>query len=255
MALVSSLKRYSEKPKKLEPLAVRIDSCGRVAPASKSKYESSLHTGEAFSTPGLKGLSLVSEALKRDAELQSRKYGGAEPKGVAARFQISLPRSPQHDKLMSPRASPRCLPQEPRKPSTAPVGAMRDAFDQVRFDMTTLKQWFRQLDEDGSGAVSQREIVMQLRKRRDLLALMSASAGGIQARSPGRKEATYSIPGAKGSVREEVYRIKALLSELDEDGNGYLEWPEFVAFFRRSGMLLEYVTETSRNRTSLCATI
>jgi hypothetical protein len=38
----------------------------------------------------------------------------------------------------------------------------------------------------------------------------------------------------------EMRRILKFLKEIDEDGNGTLEWDEFVAFFRKAGYLLEY---------------
>merc|ERR1712070_796074 len=55
------------------------------------------------------------------------------------------------------------------------------------------------------------------------------------------------------SLRDEIYRIKEILKEVDTDGSGTMEWDEFVDFFRRAGLLLEYHTEYNLNRTTLCS--
>merc|ERR1712187_312965 len=47
--------------------------------------------------------------------------------------------------------------------------------------------------------------------------------------------------------REEIYRIKEILREVDTDGSGTMEWSEFLDFFKRAGFLLEYA-EDSRNQ-------
>merc|ERR1719230_571596 len=49
--------------------------------------------------------------------------------------------------------------------------------------------------------------------------------------------------------KEENQRIKRIMEEVDTDGSGTMEWPEFVDFFRRAGMLLEYRTKSILNRT------
>merc|ERR1712187_198847 len=55
-------------------------------------------------------------------------------------------------------------------------------------------------------------------------------------------------------VREEIYAIKEVLKEMGND-NMEMAWTEFVDFFRRTNLLLEYQTHGNLNRTTLCAQV
>lgn len=52
-------------------------------------------------------------------------------------------------------------------------------------------------------------------------------------------------------LRVQLSRFRQILNELDGDGSGEMEWEEFVDFFRRCGLLLEYQVDTHLNHTGL----
>mmetsp|Transcript_30841 Transcript_30841/g.48074 ORF Transcript_30841/g.48074 Transcript_30841/m.48074 type:complete len:429 (-) Transcript_30841:185-1471(-) len=158
-----------------------------------------------------------------------------------------------------------------------------DRLTGVRFSKDKLATWFRTLDKNGSGQVSQREFIVHLRKNKDLLELFcriartesvrntrysevstwtkmpgispasdSETPRDITRASVSSRKSKANRPPRKGVSHREVSKIKEILSEVDTDGSGSMEWPEFVEFFKRAGMLLEYKTRNSLNRTELC---
>jgi Ca2+-binding EF-hand superfamily protein len=186
---------------------------------------------------------------------------------------------------------------------------VRQEANTPRFNKQTLQRWFRDIDKNGSGVISQRELIVALREKKELLAMLSrvnslgdrrdesspsprhgsravdsrnshrpASRVSFQSNVPGEAAGNAESPvpesapvrGGEGSIlvsskggieqrniqanhhREEIYRIKEILREVDTDNSGTMEWNEFVDFFRRAGFLLEYAVDHSRNRTTLC---
>lgn len=155
-----------------------------------------------------------------------------------------------------------------------------DRMTGVRFNKDRLAAWFRKLDTDGSGLVTQREFIVHLRKNKELLELFCKIAGtdkvdtryseaSVWTRAPGilpagetprnlgrasvcSRKSRHSKNPRKGVSKREISKIKEILSEVDIDGSGSMEWPEFVDFFKRAGLLLEYKTRDSLNRTELC---
>jgi hypothetical protein len=51
--------------------------------------------------------------------------------------------------------------------------------------------------------------------------------------------------GPKEAEAIEMRRVLKLLREIDEDGNGCMEFEEFIAFWRKSGFLLEYESKSN----------
>jgi hypothetical protein len=155
-----------------------------------------------------------------------------------------------------------------------------------------LLRWFKDIDQSGSGVISQRELIVALREKKELLAMLSRASdlGGqdstplcprmsLQIRSEeaalrrrvqshGEEQGSAQLaPGLgahastdleKGQAvatahekRQEIYRIKQILRDVDTDNSGTMEWNEFVDFFRRAGFLLEYREDEHRNRTAV----
>lgn len=152
-----------------------------------------------------------------------------------------------------------------------------DGIAGVRFNKDRLAEWFRTLDKGGSGQVTQREFIVHLRKNKELLDLFCRIARTQNADTRYSEVSAWTtMPGISptddalgrasvcsrksrsakasrtGVSHREVNKIKEILSEVDTDGSGSMEWPEFVDFFKRAGLLLEYKTRSSLNRTELC---
>lgn len=199
----------------------------------------------------LKSLDKVRRSLQWDAATELAKYGVLGPSLGQARFSVELPQGVQHWKYSW--ASP-CS-------STTSKHLLDDASqpgDQVfpppnqehgplfpsscRFNVETLKQWYKRIDTRGAGEITQKEFIVAMRTHRELLAMFSKMRGmELADSSDGRADPSQDWH----AQREETLRIKAILKEVDTDGSGTLEWEEFVDFFRRTGMLLEYKTRRS----------
>lgn len=104
--------------------------------------------------------------------------------------------------------------------------------NKILFDSCTIRQWFLEMDIEKTGHVEPREFMNFLRERPQLKNLMLEHA---RAEMKGAQQCTDREFEAL-----EMRRLKKFLKEMDEDGNGTLEWEEFVEFFRRTGYLLEY---------------
>lgn len=218
-------------------------------------HESCLYA-DVKSCPEMQSLHSSLQALEKDAMNQNKKYGGMEPTSSNARFQIKLPNGPQHEKF-SRRTVNKVKRPEPiddnsweeihRRNSAQVDKRLRTQFPGgIRFNKRTLRTMFKEIDRDASGVITQRELIIALRQHKSLLAMFAL----IQGADLPVEEAARQC---KQAQREEVYRIKEILKEVDTDGSGSMEWDEFVEFFRRAGLLLEYKTRKTLNRTTLCA--
>lgn len=244
-----------------------------VQPASRSMHETSLYKpNHQWTMPEIRGLSTVEQALKCDALHQSKKYGSTEPSHMTARFNVPLPRSPQHNKFSRPSSRATVTSSRPGSRATplpdclpAKVGTTFDdvsAHDQdlasgapsslpngCRFNKHTLQKWFKEIDRDASGVISSREFIVAMRKHPGMLS-MFCGINGID--NMPEQEEEHGKDDAQ-VMREEIYAIKEVLREM---GNNSMEmaWTDFVDFFRRTGLLLEYRTtkHDNLNRTTLC---
>jgi len=198
--------------------------------------------------PEMNGLSVVQRALEEDAARQNKKYNCHAPNPASARFTVDLPQSPQNTKYSSSGKFSMSMPSTPNPLDDPEEGWMR-TLSSCRFDKRTLGQLFKRIDRDGSGQISQRELICALRNHPDITALFVNRSPMGQG---GHLSTTVVRHRDQKAQREEIRRIKEVFSEVDTDGSGSMEWGEFVDFFRRSGLLLEYQTRQSMNRTSLC---
>lgn len=209
--------------------------------------------------PEIKGVNLVRDALVQDSANQRKKYGGEEPSPRAARFHVALPTVPQHNKYSQQAkhevfgsVGPGMCGSRRRMLSVARVEVESLAIpSNCRFDMQRLSKWFREIDAKKSGRITQRELIVSLRRHQGIQALFCMSHG-LEYR--GEVQAGTAAEIATRERRDEILRIKEILREVDADNSGTMEWEEFVDFFRRAGLLLEYEENSALNRSSLCTT-
>eukprot|EP00746_Dinoflagellata_sp_MGD_P003335 gnl/MRDRNA2_/MRDRNA2_106481_c0_seq1.p1 gnl/MRDRNA2_/MRDRNA2_106481_c0~~gnl/MRDRNA2_/MRDRNA2_106481_c0_seq1.p1 ORF type:complete len:291 (-),score=41.93 gnl/MRDRNA2_/MRDRNA2_106481_c0_seq1:228-1100(-) len=129
-------------------------------------------------------------------------------------------------------------------PPSRPVSRMMDREISVEnrdnakicFDTFTLRRWFMEMDINGNGFVGKAEFIPFLRSRPELKKLMLSHSAP-----------KHPTGNTRTSDREaaalEIRRILKFLKELDYDGNGSIDWEEFVEFFKKCGYLLEYSSE------------
>lgn len=223
-------------------------------PARECGCESSLDVGHGFHEPCLQGLDKVKKALESDASRLKKTYGSVEPKARTSRYTVELPKQPQHEKYCHAQ---RRLSVGSRPESRASVQTEQGSLDTyvsqegaeagvsapppAKYSLQTLERWFQELDCDGLG-VSQRLLILKLRRRRSVRGFVLRIHGvttteDTAVRDVARPRAPELLHG------REISRLTQIFAELDEDGTGTLQWPEFVEFFRRSGLLVEYRTE------------
>lgn len=232
-------------------------------------HETALYHRKFAPEPKISSLEQVHQALQRDAEVLMKKYGSEQPTRGSARFNVQLPRSPQHEKYSWHRAAKEGVGIED---ATRQYNVEEESkaeklqHDGRKFNMTTLRNLFKDIDKDDTGVITQRELIVALRKQKGLLEMFLLPSSGSPGGSPTSKSPTGSESGsvpftskqswqdpvASAAGSTEVHRVKELLKEVDVDGSGCMEWDEFVGFFRRAGLLLEYKTQEARNRTTLC---
>lgn len=117
-----------------------------------------------------------------------------------------------------------------------------DGMPKPRFDILTLRQWFNVMDTDHNGHVSKMEWYEFLRNNPKLKYFILH--GNVQMPPPGyRDRATDETAQIQRAETKEMRRLVKIWREIDADGNGTLEWDEFIEFFRRNGNLLEYETQ------------
>eukprot|EP00929_Paragymnodinium_shiwhaense_P082007 TRINITY_DN43051_c0_g1_i1.p1 TRINITY_DN43051_c0_g1~~TRINITY_DN43051_c0_g1_i1.p1 ORF type:complete len:366 (-),score=80.52 TRINITY_DN43051_c0_g1_i1:116-1213(-) len=141
----------------------------------------------------------------------------------------------------------------PRQPS---AGLPKTADDDVKFDYLTLTQWFFEIDEDKSGTISRKEFMNLVRKYPTLRELLINSKRPAR-RAPSKEEEEERAPDSPKPGAFNASKLKQLMrvwAQSDIDGNGELDWEEFVALFRETGHLLEYA-DKGNPRDQLAATL
>jgi Ca2+-binding EF-hand superfamily protein len=216
----------------------------------------------------------LADSLRQDEERQGYKYAFQDPGAVSARYHHKIPDALQNEKYS--RDSVRA-PQPDEPP--------------VRFNEATLARWFMAIDRDGSGSVSQKELILALRGSHELRHLFCHLQATQAASAPSTPASPTSPSGARmnasGALKSDLYsmvskpndakdqalssrlsqneqapeselkkqnmkdrkdqlkKLRNIMRDLDEDGSGGMDFYEFVEFFRRSGLLLEYKTSAA----------
>lgn len=209
--------------------------------------------------PEMKAVHAVEDALKEDQQAYAYKYRESDdgtlddsqsaPAGMA-RFTVKLPVGPQHEKFREIK-----LVHDIDEDYSGGVRQSTKEHQQsVKFNIQTLRKWFWEMDEQRTGSITQRVFIAKLRQRKDLHAMFASINAQWQENQDNGKDLGDSKnsdePLAAGDqARAEHRRIKQILKEIDSDGSGSMEWEEFVEFFRRAGVLLEYETQEEANST------
>merc|ERR1719359_573137 len=70
---------------------------------------------------------------------------------------------------------------------------------------------------------------------------------GLSARVEDRVRRNLGADGARyGNFATEIQKYAHALHSLDVDGDGLVDWEEFVRFFRNNGLLAECVTQAGK---------
>eukprot|EP00811_Abedinium_folium_P002794 NODE_12569_length_1216_cov_6.321396.p1 GENE.NODE_12569_length_1216_cov_6.321396~~NODE_12569_length_1216_cov_6.321396.p1 ORF type:complete len:296 (+),score=35.76 NODE_12569_length_1216_cov_6.321396:109-996(+) len=116
------------------------------------------------------------------------------------------------------------------------MGHATDANATPRFDVLTLRIWFRLMDRDGQGIVTSKTWLTFMRQNPVLRERLFSCLRWQQEDATGASTQLRSDNAAK-----ECKRLLALWRTFDEEKIGALTYAQFVDFFRFSGNLLEYI--------------
>lgn len=199
------------------------NSSWTVEPKSPSMLESSLHCSANPEWRESKAVSSTTTQLEKDA---------ARP-GMS-RFNVAMPASGQHLKY--------CQQNPPKR--QYPLG--------VAFAAGKLWNLFQLIDKDKSGYISQCELIEAIRERPYLFRLFQMMGkecllwkDNEDKKATGRDEVNED---KKVTCRDEVYLMKSIIKSVDTDRTNKLEWPEFLTFFKRSGLLAVIETRPELNQ-------
>lgn len=245
---------------------------GPVKPASHSPCESALHktTLTSHPIPQLKTVSKTEAALERDKERLSARYQANltsrfQPLPVSsARYNISLPGADDSLKYSKTRETPDTIrftqevmeTQGNRGRKALKMGELqvkktevRDSRpgQQVQYNLKRLEMWFKLMDINNSGEVTVRKLIVGMLKHQELLDLFYLLKDGGS--DPDLD--AQNRPKIGQLTKADMEWVSDVLSDLDQDGNASMDWPEFVDFFRKTGLLLEYKTRPDLNESMM----
>jgi len=252
---------------------------GPCKPVSLSPHESALHTTETgWSKAEIPQARITEELLEKDKARLSRKYNATvtsrfQPLRMeSARYHVKLPSTPQHmkyvprtpekmvhtreqdDGVSSNRSSPAAGRKTLKKGKTQLLSlAMGDGKPKTRqrvaYNIKRLEEWFLLMDYNRSGEITVRKLIIGMLRHQELFDLFYILKDG------GQSDIWAMNPQDRPKVghlsKDEMDSIRDMLTELDQDGGGSMDWPEFVDFFRKAGLLLEYSTREDLNTSHL----
>jgi len=231
-----------------------------VRPSPRSFHETTLEKG-TWRLPTINRLDHVQNSLQKDRFRHAALYKDSkQPTGNSSRFHVELPRTPQHAKYC--KKSGELHEQEPGSPRSPTSSKSQKSLSgerpgtgsfETKFSIRTLREMFLQFG-GGAEKITHRRLIVMLQKKSDFMdKLMQFSEEHWQ-----QDEGVSNMPQKlkddddhTSRLRRQIYNFKQVLKELDQDGNGQMEWEEFVEFFRRCGLLLEYESDAHLNHTSL----
>jgi len=223
------LSSFPESPRILSGVATNRWSS--VRPASESLHQTALHK-PIKGLPALRKLDNVKESLRKDEMRQYFMYSGSSLKNS-----LPLPEEPQHQKFCSEMTG-------------APTRQQSRNSKEAKHSMKTLQIIFSRLAEPD--AISHRKFLASMFQDKELASVVEVFTAGLHLP---KTEDENAFQEAKRKAM--VKKILRILKEVDKDGSGSTEFDEFVEFFRKAEVLLEYRSEKAqtRNRTELHAEV
>lgn len=252
--------KAAQTPRSLALAGLQMSRRPSTSGAKPTMHESCLREAWQRREPTLPSIVAVKASLEDDAVRQAQKYQGAVPSCDSARFTVALPRSPQNMKfcsvpgLVSAQPSAMTILEEVASADGSQSGSQTSSVHMThrptkRFDVKTLRMWFCDIDADESGSISQRKFIHALRQHKDMQALLCNNLEGesdvVQVQHV--ESCASRASDSTKAWRKEVASIRKIIREIDTDGSGTVEWAEFVEFFCRTGLFLEYKTKESFN--------
>lgn len=230
-----------------------------VRPSPRSFHETTLNKG-TWRLPTINRLDHVQNSLQKDKFRHAALYNdSAQPTGGSSRFYVELPRTPQHTKYCTKSSelheqepeSPKSTTSSKKSPKSVSGERSGNGAFETKFSIRTLREMFLQFG-GGAEKITHRRLIIMLQNKSDFMdKLMQFSEENWQQDESNMPQKLIDDDSHTGHVRRQIYNFKQVLKELDEDGNGQMEWEEFVEFFRRCGLLLEYQSDAHLNHTSL----
>jgi len=129
------------------------------------------------------------------------------------------------------------LPAPPQAP--LPTSAASRSRYRERFNITSLKKWFKEIDAKQIGQITHKQLIVEVMRK-----LHHATYGGEHLDDAA--SAVHVREVEVDATKADLHHLKKVMDTID--GNAILEWPEFLEFFRRSGLLVEYEKEAEGGR-------
>jgi Ca2+-binding EF-hand superfamily protein len=214
----------------------------------------------------MNGHLAVADSLQDDADQWREKY--QTETGGMGRYMRVLPRVPQHMKFCTigrgmatgtiheSQLEGKNNLQPGSNGSTSKVvgGQLSSPKHKPKFNIGTIRGWFKEIDVDRTGKVTRRKLLNALTQHKEMQALFLQHVDHEFENSADLQD--DKDKGGKGrSKREslkdkrlaEIRRIGAIMQDIDTDNSGTMEWEEFVEFFRRCDHIVEYETRWALN--------
>jgi len=108
----------------------------------------------------------------------------------------------------------------------------------IAYDECTVRMMFIEMDAKANGTVSKEEFINFLRNQRQL---QNVLYGGLKPEAV-EQDASSSKISPQIARAMGIKRIISVYKDMSRNQNGVVTWDEFLDFFRRTGLLLVYLT-------------
>lgn len=182
--------------------------------------------------PALGQLETIKQSLRKDEMRQWLTYAEKSLRNTKP-----LPETPQHKKFCCEMTG-------------APTRQSHRTQKDAKHSMKTLQTIFERLAEPD--AISHRKFLASMFQDKELAGVVEVFTAGLHVPQT-NDENVFQEAKRKAMVK----KILRILKEVDKDGSGSTEFDEFVEFFRKAEVLLEYRSEKAqtRNRVALHAEV